>query len=292
MPGTLNFPGMTTQGISSAAQSINITNSGNASLTFASAPTLNGGNAADFSISSSTCTGTLAANAACSVTLVFSPLAAGVRTTNLVITDNAANSPQAVTINGTANPAATIVATAGGSTSASVTAGQPAQYDLQATPGAGFSGTLMFACSGLPAATNCTAPNLTVTNGIAANFTVTVTTSGKAAFLRPSSPRAPWPPIAFSVGAALSLLTLLLWMSLLLESAILEVRVGVWRRLAGLATLAFVVCGCGGGSGSSQPPGVATPAGTYTLTITPSATATGSSKNLQMSPISLSLTVQ
>jgi hypothetical protein len=66
-PGTLTFPGMTTQGESSPAQSITITNSGNAKLTFTSAPMLSGVNTADFSITSNTCGSSLATDASCNL---------------------------------------------------------------------------------------------------------------------------------------------------------------------------------------------------------------------------------
>jgi hypothetical protein len=63
---------MTTQGESSPAQSITITNSGNAKLTFTSAPMLSGVNTADFSITSNTCGSSLATDASCNLAS-FSP---------------------------------------------------------------------------------------------------------------------------------------------------------------------------------------------------------------------------
>jgi hypothetical protein len=74
------------------------------------------------------------------------------------ITDDAVNSPQLVTINGTAVTAVTFAVAPGATSSASVGAGQTAQFNLQAMPGAGFSGTLTFVCSGAPTAANCSAP--------------------------------------------------------------------------------------------------------------------------------------
>jgi hypothetical protein len=71
----------------------------------------------------------------------------------------------------------TIQAAAGGSVSTTVSAGQTAQFDLLATGGPGFSGTLNFACTGAPFGAVCSAPaNITVSNGNAVPFTVSVTT--------------------------------------------------------------------------------------------------------------------
>lgn len=75
----LNFPGTIQQGTPSLAQSILATNSGSATLQF-STVALSGLNPTDFSVSSNTCVGPLAPNATCTVSLVFTPLAAGVRT--------------------------------------------------------------------------------------------------------------------------------------------------------------------------------------------------------------------
>ncbi len=209
---TLNFSGSSTQGTSTLPQTVTLTNSGNAPLQFFSA-VLSGFNASDFSISSDTCSGSVAASASCTISIIFSPLATGIRTTTLTITDNAANSPQFITINGTALAAVTIVTPAGGSTTASLSAGQTAQFNLQAVASAGFNGTLTFACSGAPFGAVCTVPaSLSVSNGSAVNFTVSVSTLGAsqlAPFARgpssPSRPRAPffWIPLLAALSALL-----------------------------------------------------------------------------------------
>lgn len=173
---TLTFPGTPTQGTSTAAQNVTLTNSGGAPLQVLSA-VLSGLNSSDFSISADTCGGSIAANASCTISIVFSPQAAGVRTTTLTITDNATNSPQSLTISGTAVPTATITASAGGSTTATLTPGQTANFNLQITPGAGFNGTLSFSCSGAPFGATCTVPaSLTVANGAPVSLTVSITT--------------------------------------------------------------------------------------------------------------------
>ncbi len=100
-PTVVNFGGQNT-GSTSAAQTVTLTNSGNAALTI-NAVTVAGTNAGDFS-QTNTCPispGTLAVNASCTISITFSPTAAGSRTASLTLTDNAANSPQIVTLNGT-----------------------------------------------------------------------------------------------------------------------------------------------------------------------------------------------
>jgi len=176
--GTLAFPGTPTQGTSTSPQAVTLTNSGGASLQIGGA-SLGGYNVSDFSISANTCSGSLAAGASCAISIVFSPLAAGVRTTTLTITDSAANSPQSLTITGTASPSATITASAGGSTTATLSPGQTATYNLVITPGAGFTGTFSFTCSGAPFGASCTVPaSVSVSNGNPVSLTVSISTLG------------------------------------------------------------------------------------------------------------------
>ena len=294
--GTFNLAGTTTQGTTATAQNLTVSNTGTGPL-HVTAIAVSGLNAGDFSVSGSNCLGTaVAAGASCSIPVTFAPLASGIRTTTMSITDDTANSPQMVTINGTAVPAVTIVASTGATLSASVSAGQTAQYNLQATAGAGFSGTLTFACSGAPMGANCNASSVTVANGAAVNFTVTVTTSGSAGLVPTARRTIRSRPSDNTASAVLLLILLAFWLySRKLKWR--EVSAGAidWRKFVALACLALVVSGCGGGSGTSvqqpPPPPLITPAGTYTLTVTPSATPAGSTKSFPISPISLTLVV-
>ncbi len=271
---SLSFPGTATQGISTTPQNVTVTNSGDAPLQILSA-VLSGFNSSDFSISSDSCSGSIAAKASCTISMVFSPQAAGVRTSTLTITDNAANSPQSLTLTGTAGSAATITTT--GSTTATLTAGQTAQFNLQATPGSGFSGTLSFSCSGAPFGANCTVPGtLPISNGTPVSFTVSVSTLGASQVLpvaripiSPVRPVAQWLPF-FSL-CALALLILFF------ESKRYTFKLARIAAFSLSILLVFSGIGCGGGSGSVQTPSspasqtVATPAiqpaaGTYSAT--------------------------
>ena len=104
-PTTLSFS--QTVGSSSVAQTVTVSNTGNAALSI-SALTVAGTQAADFQIASgSTCVagGSVAANASCVLKLVFTPAAAGARNASVAITHNAVGSPAGVTLNGTGTTA-------------------------------------------------------------------------------------------------------------------------------------------------------------------------------------------
>ena len=108
-PTSLGF-GSRAVGTSGAAQTVTLTNSGNAALTI-TAIGLGGTNAADFG-QTNTCPispSTLAAGANCTLSVSFSPSASGSRTASISVTDNAGGSPQAVPLTGTGTaPAVTL----------------------------------------------------------------------------------------------------------------------------------------------------------------------------------------
>ena len=88
-------------GSTSGAQSLILGNTGTAVLNISSIQ-LGGANASDFALAGgTTCQGTLAPKTTCSISLVFSPTAAGFRTASVILVDNLVNSPQTVTITGT-----------------------------------------------------------------------------------------------------------------------------------------------------------------------------------------------
>src|SRR5262249_7111037 len=88
-------------GTTSAAQSVTVANTGNAPLFINSAAT-RGANPLDFTEVNDGCSGlTLAAGTSCSVSINFSPTATGTRSGTLIVTDNAAGSPQTAPITGT-----------------------------------------------------------------------------------------------------------------------------------------------------------------------------------------------
>jgi hypothetical protein len=96
-PTSLTF-GNTVVGTTSAGKNVTLTNTGNATLNISSIAT-----SGDFAKVTSTkpCGSTLAAGAHCIIRVTFTPTQLGVRTGNITITDNAANSPQTVPLSGT-----------------------------------------------------------------------------------------------------------------------------------------------------------------------------------------------
>ena len=248
------LPGTTTQGTSSAPQTITISNTGNAPLHI-STVILGGFNSSDYFLAPSNCTGAvLSANSNCSVILNFSPLASGFRTGTISVTDDAANSPQVLSIIGNATPAASINAATGSSTSVSVSAGQTAQFNLTASPGAGFNGTITFVCSGVPFGATCAAPSITVANGVVTPFTVSVTTASAGSFI----PMPTTPPVFWGTPR---LPVFLLWLAIVL-ALLLAHRVRMkMPRLLQCAVSALLVAllissgiGCGGGGSASIQP--------------------------------------
>jgi hypothetical protein len=95
----LNF-GNQTLGTTSAIQSVTVTNTGTATLTF-NGIGLYGVENADWAPLSNTCSGGVLAGHSCTVSAKFTPQAAGARSATIKITDNAPNSPQTVALTGT-----------------------------------------------------------------------------------------------------------------------------------------------------------------------------------------------
>jgi len=301
-PPSLSFPlppfAATTQGTSSASETLTITNSGNAPLHISSV-SLSGPNPSDFTFTNN-CTAALAPSANCTLSVVFSPIAPGQRTASLLFSDDAPGSPQGVSLTGTAIAAFSSGPAPGSSTTVSVSAGQPAQYQLQLTPGAGFTGTVGLTCSGAPLGAVCQVPaNVSLANGAPATFTVTVTTSGPA-FMPPLSPLRLPPISTLPLPEPLALALLLFLLILFATNQRASERVSAGSRAAFCAALsAGIFCvtlglsGCGGGGAAvtPSPSPVITPSGTSTITISLSATSS-SGQFLQLQPIQLMLTVK
>jgi len=86
-------------GTPSTAQSLTLSNTGNAALSITSVA-LTGTNAGDFA-QTNTCGSSVAAGGNCAITVTFTPAATGSRTASVSITDNASGSPQSVSLSGT-----------------------------------------------------------------------------------------------------------------------------------------------------------------------------------------------
>lgn len=279
------------QGATSAAVNITIKNSGNATLHITSVAVA-GNNPSDFTNPPNNCVGSFAPNSSCSISVTFAPLAAGLRSETITLSDDASDSPQIINVSGNATPAASVSPASSGSTSATVAPGGTATFNLQLSPDPSFTGTINFTCTGLPAAATCQAPALAVSQNSAMPFTVSVKTTG-AAF---AIPRLQPPAAPFSLGRSLPPFVLLLF----LWTVFLRARAHQFLPRFGRATFASLMClvliaaaGCGGGGYSQTvppPPLITTPQGVSAITLTPTA-VNSSNKQLPLQPIQLQLTV-
>jgi hypothetical protein len=197
-------------------------------------------------------------------------------------------------LSATANPAFTIAPSAPGSNSATIAAGQTATYSLQIPPGAGFSGSASWTCSGLPANSTCTAPTLQIAGTSPIIYTVNVATIASTSFLSP--PAAPAFPPSLIPNFVLCLLCGILR---LLKSTQSRTRARLQLSFALCATLAVICFGavaCGGGSVAAPqsvptPHTAGTPQGTSTITLTPAGTTSTGTPIPGIAPVQLTLIV-
>jgi hypothetical protein len=263
----LNFPAQQI-GTSSTAQTIAVQNPGTSTLNI-SGVQITGTNGASFQ-ATNTCGNSLAAGANCAVSVIFAPVANGAQTAGLAFSDNAADSPQSVSLSGSSSTIG-LGPASGASTSATVAAGGTAKYNL-VIGGSGISGMAAITCTGAPQGASCSAPSgLSLSATSVSSLTVTVTTTAgnsEAAV-----------PGGISPFLAVFVLGFLVWQGL--QKTKIPAR--CVRALPVLALLLF--CSCGGGNSGTQTTTNGTPAGQYTVTV--SATAGSATQSLK-----LNLTVQ
>jgi hypothetical protein len=248
-PATVTFASQQI-GTTSAAQTVTLTNNGNAMLTITSMQVIG-----DYA-QTNNCTGSLAGGAACTINVTFTPTVAGARNGALTIADNATSSPQSVNLTAVGSDF-----TLGSSpTSTSVKAGSTASYGLTISPqGGSFSSAIRLTCGTLPAKTTCTfAPGSLTPGGNSASSTLTISTTGSSA--------------EAAVNTSLITPTYGVWIQLpafALLGVFLVAPKRSGKKQAGifLAMALVFMLGCGG-TGIVPVPQSGTPAGTYTVTVT------------------------
>jgi hypothetical protein len=193
----------------------------------------------------------------CTINITFVPTTYGNRTGTLVITDNAADSPQTIPLTGVGMDFALSATT----TSASVAAGQSANYTVVLTPEGGFGKAVSLSCARAPASSTCSLPTQPVSLASGNPTTISVTVATTAPSFLPPARRSPPAP-----RTLLLLLTILCLLILLALVAASERRWKLLPLLAATLLLIALWANCGGGGGGGGNPG--TPAGTYTLTVT------------------------
>jgi hypothetical protein len=260
-PTSVSFPAQFV-GTSGLPQTLTVTNTGSVTLTITAVTA----SAADFGVLSN-CTNPVAPGSNCTIGVFFSPTAGGTRTGTLKITDNAGNSPQTVTLTGSGLD---FSMTPGAASTATVSAGQTANYSIAIAPAGGFAQSVALSCSGGPAGSTCAvSPTTIALSGAAAQMAmVTVTTAAHARLLPfegdwPRGPRFQQAPLVLALTSVflLMIVTSLFWR---------REHDRVWVRaaaFAALVALGMTLTSCGGGSSSSG--GGANPqAGTYTINVT------------------------
>ncbi|MDQ2834158.1 MAG: choice-of-anchor D domain-containing protein [Acidobacteriota bacterium] len=268
----LNFSG-TGVGTTSAPQTVTLTNNSGVLLQVQGI-TVTG----DFAVvpGTATCGSTLAAGSACTLQVAFTPTAGGPRSGTLTVSDNAANAPQVLALNGAG---VDFTLASNGPASVTIANGQNAVFPLLLTSAANVTGIVSFTCAGFPANSTCTV----VPNNVALGNTTTISVTVLTGVSTSSQASRPW--MARSR---------VLWLALLAPLGLLRTRKQRLFRLVSFAVLCSLLAasGCGAGrtipagSGSNPPTsGAPTPAGTYT--VISSASSAGLTRS-----VNLTLTVQ
>ena len=270
-PASVNF-GNQSVGGASPASTVMLTNSGNAALAVTGVA-ISGANAPAFA-QSNTCVGTVAAGSNCSISIVFTPTAAGTDAAQIVITDDAANSPQQIALSGAgANAVSSDFAISGTPLSSSIASGQSAKFTLSLSVSGGFSQPVQFACSGLPAGASCSfsPASITPAKNSAVTTTMTVATLPRtgAAFRLPEAD----PPSHAELGLGIFTACLILCLFGARTSARTRAPLSAVAALVLAALAAGSLAGCGAVSTPTSSSGGATgtPAGTYMISVTASA---------------------
>jgi hypothetical protein len=206
-PTSFTFPN-TIVGSQSPAQTVTITNTGTASITFinsgGASPITITGNTSDFTITTNTCAAlgyVLNVGQSCSVSVIFQPTTSGARAGSLGIYDTATGSPQSVALSGTGLAQFSLSATATtvnpiiGTTATTCSSTPSTCFTISASAVSGFSGVITPSC---PSSVTCTftptsffagqtttltLSNLTLTTPNPLNFMITGTSGTQTAQL-------------------------------------------------------------------------------------------------------------
>ena len=174
-PASLTF--VTTSLGSTSNLTLTLANTGNAPVNN-TALTITG----DYAVTTPCAGTTLAAGTSCSVTVAFTPTAAGARPGTLTISSSDPNSPATIPLTGTGviNGSFLLTVNGGPTASTSVARGAPANYTLAITPQNNFTGTVVLNCTPMSAAAYAACSllpsSITLSGGAVQTATTTITT--------------------------------------------------------------------------------------------------------------------
>ena len=245
-----------------AQQVLTLQNSSSVPLANVSAG-VTGQNASEFTAASN-CGPTLVAGGTCTMVVTFSPSVAGNKSATLTINGTGVTA-QTVALSGTSTAPDFVLPTPSGSATATVPAGQPANFNFNVSQYGAFTGTVSMSCTNLPIYAACafTPPSFTVGSAstpVALSISTEQTVVGS---FRPG-PEAPGWPVNLAELAAL----------LAIPAAsqrlrrLRKVRLLLWLLVIFAGT--FVLNGCGGANNNANPPREnvqKTAAGTYAISV-------------------------
>jgi hypothetical protein len=256
-PSSLSFPAQYV-GTSGIPQSVTLTNNGSVALNITGVTA----SPSDFGLLNA-CGNTVGVGASCAIGVFFDPTAGGTRSGTLTIADNGAGGSQTVALTGRGQD---FSMTPGSGASATVNAGQTANYTISIAPAGGFAQSVSLACAGAPSSSTCSvSPSMILLSAKSATTaTVTVTTTARSMG---------WPlsPGDRQIRLILLLAGTSVFLVLMLSQRRLKLQQFRFRwapafAIALLACLAVTLTSCGGGSSGRGVSG--TQPGSYTITVT------------------------
>jgi len=261
-PGSVDF-GSIDVGASSTAQTLTLSNAGNAALAI-SGVALSGANADTFAIASNGCGTSLAAGSSCTLTVTFSPTAAGAAAATLTVADDAASGTQTASLTGTGATADFNVTATPVTQTAS--AGSDVSYTVNVASVSGtFAHAVALSTGNLPPGATVSFSPASVTPGSAGATAIMTIQTAPLSALNGS--------MALPLGAPTLAVVLI---------APFGRRRRTLMRLSSLLAFAAIVAalpGCGGGFALPQTP---TAAHTYTITISGTAGTLQHSATVQL----------
>jgi hypothetical protein len=262
----------------STQQTVTVTNSGTLPLTGIAA-VVGGTNAVDYTASSN-CGSSVAPGATCIFTVNFKPSTAGNESATLTVSASGAGS-QATALSG-AGTAPDFVLPPPTSSSATVPAGQPANFNLNVSESGTFSGTVTMSCSNLPAYATCSfSPSTFILGSAPTSVALSISTQQtvQAELKSPAKGGSrPLPPVQWAM----------LLLAIPAASRRLRGRLRKGSSLIGVLVFcaaAFALNGCGGGSGGGGNTGPTiekTPPGSYTVAVTATSGSQSHSTNVTL----------